>query len=147
MITGLVGGRIHRTPTVRTSQNGKRFVTTVLRAATRGGDGIFISVIAFSDSACTHLAALKEGDSAALAGELTPKLYHPKDGSEPRATLDLVAHAVMSEYAVVRKRRAVTGERDERHGDASGSEERSDRAPSDAPEAAPPEDLNDAIPF
>ena len=107
-IDALISGRIHKTPQSRVSGNGKRFCTTVLRATARDGNGIFVSVIAFSQIPCDALLALDEGDSVALAGELTPKIYTPRDGGEPRPSLDLVAHKVLTEYHVARKRKAVS---------------------------------------
>ncbi|MGB6488764.1 MAG: hypothetical protein WBE91_17930, partial [Steroidobacteraceae bacterium] len=57
-------------------------------------------------TAVTALLALQDGDSGALAGELTPKVYTPQSG-EPRPSLDLLAHAVLTEYHIARKRNAV----------------------------------------
>ena len=143
-IDALVAGRIHKPPQARTSQNGKRFVTTVVRAATRDGNGLFISVIAFSDSACTALLALGDGDSVALAGELTPKIYHPRDGGEPRPSLDLVAHKVLTEYHVQRNRKAVQGDKAPREGASEP-----DDSPPQASTAAPlrgAEEFDDELP-
>jgi single-stranded DNA-binding protein len=106
MIDALIQGRIHRAPQSRTSQNGKRFATANVRTATRDGSAIFVSVIAFSQTACDALLALQDGDAVAIAGELTPKVYTPQNG-EPRPSLDLLAHAVLTEYHVARKRKAV----------------------------------------
>lgn len=106
-IDALIQGTLHRAPQARTSQNGKRFATASVRTATRDGAAIFVSVIAFSESAVTALLALEDGDSVALAGELTPKVYTPRDGGEPRPSLDLLAHRVLTEYHVARKRKAV----------------------------------------
>ena len=49
---------------------------------------------------------LHDGDSVAIAGELTPKVWTDKHG-EAKPALDLVAHKVMSPYDVQRKRKAV----------------------------------------
>ena len=129
MIDALISGRISKPPQSRVASNGKRFCTAVLRASTRDGNGIYVSVIAFSTTACDALLALDEGDSVALAGELTPKIYTPRDGSEPRPSIDLVAHRVLSEYHVSRKRRAMA--------DAKAAER------SDAPHEP---DFNDELP-
>jgi single-stranded DNA-binding protein len=77
-----------------------------VRTSTRDGSAIFCNVIAFDEKAVTALLALAEGDSVALAGELTPKVYTPRNG-EPRPSLDLLAHAVLTEYHIARKRKAV----------------------------------------
>ena len=136
-IDALVSGRVHKTPLSRVSAAGKRFATAIVRAAARDGNGIFVSVIAFSQSACDALLALDDGDSVALAGELTPKIYTPRDGGEPRPSLDLVAHKVLTEYHVARKRKAI------QDGNAQPQTPRDDGP---APAAAEPE-LSDAIPF
>ena len=134
-IDALISGRIHKPPQSRLSANGKRFCTTVLRATARDGNGIFVSVIAFSQTACDVLLALDEGDSVALAGELTPKIYTPRDGSEPRPSLDLVAHKVLTEYHIARKRKAV-------------SESRSSECDRTAdPHEGESRELDDALPF
>jgi len=135
-IDALISGRIHKTPQSRVSAAGKRFATAIIRAAARDGNGIFVSVIAFSQSACDALLALDDGDSVALAGELTPKIYTPRDGGEPRASLDLVAHRVLSAYHVSKARKAVQ--------DATAPPAPHDDGP--APAAAEPE-LDDALPF
>ena len=54
----------------------------------------------------TALLALQAGEPVALAGELTPKVWTPP-GGEPRPVLDMVAHAVLTTYAVQRRRKAV----------------------------------------
>jgi hypothetical protein len=67
-------------------------------------------VIAIAESAVTALLALGDGDSVALSGELTPKVWQPKDGGEPRPTLDLLAHAILTLYHVQHKRQGVRDE-------------------------------------
>lgn len=106
MIDALIAGRLHGAPKSRTSSAGKPFATATVRTATRDGSAIFVSVITFEAAAVTALLALGDGDSVALAGELTPKVYTPQ-GGEPRPSLDLLAHAVLTEYHVQRKRRAI----------------------------------------
>ena len=109
MIDALIAGRIHGTPSSRTSSNGNPFATAKVRVSVRTGEAYFVNVIAFAPSAVTALLALSDGDSVALTGELTPKVYVPKEG-EPRPSLDLLAHAVLTEYHVQRKRQAVKEE-------------------------------------
>lgn len=112
MIDALISGRIHRKPQQRRTGAGKPFATCTLRAATRDGAVIFVNVIAFEAQAVAAILALEDGDSIAIAGELTPKVYAP-DGAEPRPTLDLLAHAVLTEYHVTRKRKTVQEQRAE----------------------------------
>lgn len=49
------------------------------------------------------LLALADGDSVALTGTLTPKVWLDKRG-EARPALDMVAHAALTPYQVIRKR-------------------------------------------
>jgi hypothetical protein len=105
MIDALVGGRLHGSPKSRTSKSGQRYATAIVRASLRDGTAIFCDIITFAESAVTALLALSDGDSIALSGELTPKVYVPQSG-EPRPSLDLLAHAVISPFSVTRKRRA-----------------------------------------
>jgi single-stranded DNA-binding protein len=115
MIDALISGRLHRAPQSRTSKSGKPFATASVRCSLRDGGTVFASVIAFDSKAVTALLALSDGDSVALAGELTPKVYTPANGGEPRPSLDLLAHAVLTEYHVARKRKAMQDAGDGRH--------------------------------
>jgi single-stranded DNA-binding protein len=105
MIDALIGGRLYGQPVERTGKSGKPFVTAKVRAAAGDGEVIFVNVIAFDRQACAALCALGDGDSVSLVGSLTPKVWTP-DGGDPRPALDLVAHAVLSPYAVKRRRQA-----------------------------------------
>jgi single-stranded DNA-binding protein len=52
------------------------------------------------------MLALGDGDSVALAGSLTPKVWTDKEGNH-RPAVDLVAHKLLTAYHVTRKRNAV----------------------------------------
>jgi single-stranded DNA-binding protein len=106
VIDALVAGRLHGGPKSRTSKSGDRYATAVVRTSLRDGSAVFCNVITFAEAAVTALLALSDGDSVALAGELTPKVYVPQSG-DPRPSLDLLAHALLTEYHVARKRQAV----------------------------------------
>ena len=106
MIDGLIAGRVHGQPTSRTSKNGKPFAVAKVRAAAGDGEALFVSVIAFDAAPCTALLALRDGDSVALSGTLTPKTWTDREGAT-RPALDLVAHQVLTSYHVARKRAAV----------------------------------------
>jgi len=136
MIDALISGHLHGAPKARTSQAGKPFATCTVRTTTRDGATVFVNVIAFAESAVTALLALCAGDAVALSGEATLKVYTPP-GGEPRPSLDLLAHRVLSAYHVSKTRRAV------QDGNAPPPPTRDDGP---APAAAEPE-LNDAIPF
>ena len=120
MIDALVSGRLHGAPVERTARNGSRFATAKLRVSLRDGAAIFVNVISFSNTAITALLALADGDSAALAGELTVKTYTAQDGTA-RPSLDLLAHAVLTEYHVARKRQAVRDRPTEAFDDERGA--------------------------
>lgn len=52
------------------------------------------------------LLALGDGDSVALCGDLTPMAWTDKTGTA-RPSLDIIAHQVISEYHVTRRRKAL----------------------------------------
>lgn len=106
MIDGLIGGKLHGKPAQRTGQSGKVFVTAKVRTPLADGESIFVNVIAFADSVGAGLLALDDGDSVALSGALTPKVWTDKnDVAKP--VLDLVANAITTPYHVQRKKRAM----------------------------------------
>ncbi|WP_080401555.1 single-stranded DNA-binding protein [Burkholderia ubonensis] len=137
MIDGLVSGKLYGTATSRTGQSGKQFVTAKVRAAVGDGESLFVNVIAFSTTAGDALLALGDGDSVALAGTLTPKVWTDKHG-DTKPALDMVAHAVLTAYHVKRKRAAVQGEGNgtertgSRPGNADGRAARESSLPDDA---------------
>ncbi len=106
MIDALVQGRLLCKPERRTASNGSSFVTAKLRTPMANGETVFINVITFSQSVGAVLLNLDDGDSTALAGELKIATYTARDGTA-RPSVDLVAHAALSEYHIQRKRRAV----------------------------------------
>jgi single-stranded DNA-binding protein len=108
MLDALVAGRIHGTPSERTSSSGKSYATCKVRVSLRDGSTVFASVIAFEAGVVNAILAFADGDSVAIAGELTPKVWSDKDGTA-RPQLDVLAHAVLSAYSVARKRRTVRG--------------------------------------
>lgn len=110
MIDGLVSGKLYGVAQSRTGQGGKIFVTAKVRATSGDGESLFVNVIAFDDKAKAALLALDDGDSVALAGTLTPKVWTDKHG-DAKPALDMVAHAVLTAYHVQRKRKAVEGGR------------------------------------
>ena len=106
MMDALIAGRVHGQPTARTGKNGKPFAVAKVRAAAGDGESLFVSVIAFDEAPCKALLALGDGDSVALSGTLTPKVWTDREGNT-RPALDLVAHQVLTSYHVTRKRAAV----------------------------------------
>ncbi|WP_157270921.1 single-stranded DNA-binding protein [Azohydromonas aeria] len=106
MIEGLIAGKVYGRPEQRTGKSGRGFVTAKVRAAAGDGEGVFINVLAFSESAQAALLALGDGDAVSLAGTLTPKAWTDKEGNA-RPALDLVAAQVLTTYHLKRKREAV----------------------------------------
>lgn len=108
MIDALVVGKLYGSARQGRSKNDNLYTTANVRT-NEGGESLFVNVITFSESAGRELMALEDGDSVALAGSLTPKVYQAKDG-EWRPGLDLLAHRVTTTYHVRRKRREAQGE-------------------------------------
>ncbi|WP_423392023.1 single-stranded DNA-binding protein [Burkholderia sp. LMG 21824] len=111
MLDGLLSGRIFGKPVERMGASGRPFATAKIRAAVSDGEALFVNVIVFSDDAKAALLALDDGDSVALAGTLTPKVWTDRNG-EAKPVLDMVAHVVLTAYQVKRKRAAVCGKND-----------------------------------
>ncbi|MFX1684905.1 single-stranded DNA-binding protein [Paraburkholderia sp. A1RO-5L] len=108
MLDALVSGKLYGTAQSRTGHSGKTFVVAKVRAASGDGESLFVNVIAFDDKAKVALLALQEGDSIALAGTLTPRVWTDKHG-ENRPALDMTAHAVLTPYHARRKRETIAG--------------------------------------
>jgi single-stranded DNA-binding protein len=106
MIDALISGRLFGTATTKTAKNGSDYATCKVRVACGEESAVFVSVISFSQTVVKALSALSDGDSVALSGALTPKVWTDQRG-EARPTLDIMAHAVMTPYHVKRKREAM----------------------------------------
>jgi single-stranded DNA-binding protein len=109
MIDALIAGKLYGQPKAKTAKNGNQFATAKVRAAAGDGESLLVSVIAFSQTAVAALLALEDGDSVALAGELTPRVWTDREGNAKPAA-DLVAQVVTTAYHVGRKRKAVQPE-------------------------------------
>lgn len=108
MIDALIGGKLYGSPKQGTGKTGNTYTTAKVKAAAGNGETLLCSVIAFDDKAQAALLALDDGDSVAVTGALTPKVFTDKAG-EARPTLDFVCHAVLTAYHVKHKRAAVDG--------------------------------------
>ena len=95
MIDGLIAGKVFGDPEQRLGKGDRPFVVAKLRAQTSDGETLIVNVIAFDDAPCAALLDLREGDSVAVAGSLTPKVWTDKQGNVKPA-LDLVAQRVLS---------------------------------------------------
>ncbi len=95
MIDGLIAGKVFGDPEQRQGKGGSSFVLAKIRAQTSDGEALIVNVIAFDDAPCAALLELRDGDSLAASGSLTPKVWTDKQGNVKPA-LDLVAHRVLA---------------------------------------------------
>ena len=103
MLDALVGGRLYGAPQRRPGKAETTFVTAKLRATAGDNEStVLVNVIAFDEAAATALLALNDGDTVALSGSITPKVWTDKQGIA-RPAIDMVAHQVMSAYQVGRR--------------------------------------------
>lgn len=109
MIDGLIAGKLYGAPQQRTGKSGKPFAVAKVRCAAGDGESLFVNVIAFDSDTCTALMALGDGDSVAMAGTLTPKVWTDKQGTA-RPALDILASQVLTQYHISRKRKAVAND-------------------------------------
>lgn len=107
MIEGLVTGTLIGHAEERQGKHDSAFVLAKVKAQSGEGESLIVNVIAFAAEARAALVALDEGDTVAVSGALTPKVWTDKQGNT-RPALDLVASQVLSVYHVDRKR-VVTG--------------------------------------
>ena len=98
MIDGLVAGRVQGDPEERKGRGDTPYVVARVRAQTGDGDALIVNVIAFDNAPCSQLLALRDGDSVALSGGLTPKVWTDKQGNVKPA-LDMVCLRVLSSTA------------------------------------------------
>ena len=108
MIDGLIAGKLYGQPKQGTGKNGSPYVVAKVRAASGDGEALLVNVITFDADAGRALLALSEGDSVALSGALTPKVWTDRDGVTKPA-LDMVAQVVTTAYHVQGKRHAMAG--------------------------------------
>lgn len=106
MIDALVAGKLHTRPEQRLGKHDSPYVTAKVRATASDGENLFVNVIAFDVATCAALLALDVGDSVALSGSITPKVWTDRDG-QARPALDMVAQQVMTAYHMGQKHRAM----------------------------------------
>ncbi len=106
MIEGLITGTLVGLAEQRQGKNDTSFVLAKVKAVPGEGESLIVNVIAFAAEACAALLALDEGDTLALSGALTPKVWTDKQGNT-RPALDMVASQVQTVYHVDRKRAAL----------------------------------------
>lgn len=108
MIDALIAGRMYGSAKQGTGKTGDTYTTAKIKATAGNGETLLCSVIAFDEKAQAALLMLDDGDSVAVSGVLTPKVYTDKAG-DTRPALDLVCHAVLTSYHVTRKQQALGG--------------------------------------
>ncbi|UHL62751.1 single-stranded DNA-binding protein [Paralcaligenes sp. KSB-10] len=109
MIDALIAGKLYGTSKQGIGKTENTYTTAKVKVTAGNGDMLLCSVIAFDEKAQAALLALEDGDSVALSGSLTPKVYEDKNGAT-RPSLDLVAHAILTPYHVKCKRQAINDE-------------------------------------
>lgn len=146
-IDALIAGKLFRNAEERTGQSGKMFVRAKVRVATGDNDSVFVSVVAFSDSAKAALLALDDGEAVALAGSLTPKVWTDRNG-DAKPALDMVAAQVLTTYHVQRKRKAVSGDQgDARYVNEGATGARQPARGNPVPAGGGFDEMDDSIPF
>ena len=131
MIDALISGKLMNQPSQRTSKNGNPFTVCRIRVAGAGAgesDSLLVNCIAFAEPAQAALLALDVGEAVAMAGSLKVGIWQANDGTH-KPSLDLTASAVLTTYAISKKRRATQGDQGDRQ---------HDQRPTDAWKAAAP---------
>jgi single-stranded DNA-binding protein len=91
----LISGTVFRAPMQRTSQSGKRYVVTTLKAAAvDNSSSDFWSVLAFGDTAGAELMRLAIGERVTIQGGLKLEIFE-KDG-QARISRTIFADHVMA---------------------------------------------------
>lgn len=103
MIAALVSGTLYGTPTEREARNGNAYITCKIRAPSREGNSLFISVTVFQTAAIEVLRNLSDGDPLSAIGEIGATAYTDKSG-EPRPSLQMVASQILTVHQVKRRR-------------------------------------------
>ena len=113
MIDGLIAGKVYGQPKKGIGKNGSVYVTAKVRAPGGDGETLFVNVITFSETAGQALMVLGDGESVALSGTLTVKVWTDRDGLV-RPGLEMQAHAVLTAYHVTKRRQEVAEQPPER---------------------------------
>lgn len=98
MIDGLIAGRLMGDASRRVDKAGRTYLVARVLARNKADEEFIVNVIAFDEAPCAALRALRDGQSLALSGSLTPKVWTDKQGIA-RPSLDLVAVQVMTAQA------------------------------------------------
>ena len=107
MLDVLIAGRVRGTPEAKRSAGGKDCTRFRVLVPTAESEAVLASCVAFGEVA-KAVAALADGDAISITGSAKLTHWTGKDGGV-RVGLDLVASAVLTAYAVRRRRAAVAG--------------------------------------
>jgi single-stranded DNA-binding protein len=113
MIDALIRGRLVADPDRKLTKAGKDYATARLSVTDREGGEHLALLTAFDDGAVRALLSLGKGDALVVAGELSIGVWTPESG-EPRPSLRVLVHQVLTPYAVQRRREAARGARRDR---------------------------------
>jgi single-stranded DNA-binding protein len=113
MIDVLIRGRLVADPERKLTKAGKDYAIARLSVADREGGEHWALLTAFDDGAARALLALGKGDTLVVAGELSIGVWTP-EGKEPRPSLRVLVHQVLTPHAVQRRREAASGARRDR---------------------------------
>jgi single-stranded DNA-binding protein len=139
----LINGSIFREPQQRTSQSGKRYVVTTIKAAAADNStSDFWSVLAFGDTAGAELLRLAIGERVTIQGGLKLETYE-KNG-ETKISRTIFADHVLALRAPPKERRAKAAKAPASQDHAEQSSESSRSAAASSTAAAP---FDDDIPF
>lgn len=123
MIDTLLRGRLVADPERKLAKSGRDYAAARLSVTDREGGEHLALLTAFDDGAVRALLSLGKGDALVVAGELSIGIWAP-EGKEPRPSLRVLVHRVLTPYAVQRRREASGARRDRdlagRNKDAKG---------------------------
>lgn len=123
MIDTLLRGRLVADPERKLAKSGRDYAAARLSVTDREGGEHLALLTAFDDGAVRALLSLGKGDALVVAGELSIGIWAP-EGKEPRPSLRVLVHRVLTPYAVQRRREASGARRDRdlagRNQDAKG---------------------------
>jgi single-stranded DNA-binding protein len=110
MIDVLIRGRLVADPERKLAKSGRDYAAARLSVTDREGGEHLALLTAFDDGAVRALLSLGKGDALVVAGELSIGIWAP-EGKEPRPSLRVLVHRVLTPYAVQRRREAASGAR------------------------------------
>ena len=92
MIRILISGKLHDTPQERESANGNTYALAKVKADDKGGNWVWVSVIAFGAEA-ERLLEMNAGDTVAIGGRAELKAWVDKEGNA-RPDVSMVADEI-----------------------------------------------------